>query len=538
MRLLTPVLALLGFSSTALAVMQSPHGKYTQRTVVAPVLTKDAPKKPPTSKFLNAKTKKFAVNGNALPEVDFNIGESYAGLLPISTNQSDINQLFFWFFPSDNPAAEKEITIWLNGGPGCSSLDGLFQEHGPFLWQPGQFQPFANPYSWTNLTNMVYIDQPVTTGFSRGTIEVNDETDVANQFMGFWKNFINTFSMQGFKIYITGESYAGMYVPYIASGMLDQKDKTYFNVQGIQINDPSINFDETMLEIPAVPALLHYQNVIGLNDTFVASMTALADTCGYTDYFNKYTTTFPPPGPLELPSTPNGVNCDVFDSIVTAALYVNPCFNIYHLIDYCPYIWDEMGFPSLAAGPHNYFNRSDVQAQIHVPPTNYFVCAGGPNLFPNGDQSVPSALGPLPSVIERTNNVIIGHGLLDFLLFANGSLLTIQNMTWNGAQGFQTPLSDVDNFFVPYHQSLDVIQQEAYGANPNYVPQLDTAGAGFQGRTHTERGLTFVTVNLAGHEIPQYAPGAAYRQLEFLLGRIKSLEQESDYSTQTGNFGN
>ena len=47
---------------------------------------------------------------------------------------------------------------------------------------------------------------------------------------------------------VTGESYAGMYVPYIASGMLDQKDKTYFNVQGIQINDPSINFDETMLE--------------------------------------------------------------------------------------------------------------------------------------------------------------------------------------------------------------------------------------------------------------------------------------------------
>lgn len=57
MRVLTPLLALLGVSSTALAVMQSPHGKYTQRTVVAPVLTKDAPKKQQTSKFLNAKTK-------------------------------------------------------------------------------------------------------------------------------------------------------------------------------------------------------------------------------------------------------------------------------------------------------------------------------------------------------------------------------------------------------------------------------------------------------------------------------------------------
>lgn len=76
----------------------------------------------------------------------------------------------------------------------------------------------------------------------------------------------------------------------------------------------------------------------------------------------------------------------------------------------------------------------------------------------------------------------------------------------------------------------------AYAADPFYVPQLDTAGAGFQGVTHTERGLTFVTVNLAGHEIPQYVPGAAYRQLEFLLGRIKSLEQRGDYTTQTGVF--
>ena len=72
----------------------------------------------------------FAVNGSALPDVNFDIGESYAGTLPITSDMNDPNQLWFWFFPSSNPLASNEITIWLNGGPGCSSLDGLFQENG------------------------------------------------------------------------------------------------------------------------------------------------------------------------------------------------------------------------------------------------------------------------------------------------------------------------------------------------------------------------------------------------------------------------
>jgi len=57
----------------------------------------------------------FSVNGTSIPEVDFDVGESYAGLLPIS-DANDPNQLYFWFFPSTNPAAAKEITIWLTGG--------------------------------------------------------------------------------------------------------------------------------------------------------------------------------------------------------------------------------------------------------------------------------------------------------------------------------------------------------------------------------------------------------------------------------------
>jgi carboxypeptidase D len=95
---------------------------------------------------------------------------------------------------------------------------------------------------------MVYIDQPVSTGFSPGNISVLDEGDVATQFSAFWKNFINTFDMNGYDIYINGESYAGQYIPYIAGAFLDANDTEYFNVKGVHIMDPSINFDDTIIE--------------------------------------------------------------------------------------------------------------------------------------------------------------------------------------------------------------------------------------------------------------------------------------------------
>lgn len=56
----------------------------------------------------------FAVNGSAIPEVDFDAGESYAGQLPIG-GSSD-GKLYFWFWPTTNPDQPKEILIWLNGG--------------------------------------------------------------------------------------------------------------------------------------------------------------------------------------------------------------------------------------------------------------------------------------------------------------------------------------------------------------------------------------------------------------------------------------
>lgn len=71
---------------------------------------------------------------------------------------------------------------------------------------------------------MVWVEQPVGTGFSQGIPTAKDEADVAAQFLGFWKNFVDTFALQGRKVYISGESYAGYYVPYIADAMLNSND--------------------------------------------------------------------------------------------------------------------------------------------------------------------------------------------------------------------------------------------------------------------------------------------------------------------------
>lgn len=112
---------------------------------------------------------------------------------------------------------------------------------GPFLWQPGTDRPIPNPYAWNNLTNVVYIDQPAGTGYSPGSGTVGNVIDIAEQFTSWFKNFATTFGLERRKVYITGESYAGHMIPYIASRMLDEKNNTYSNVKGVQIVDGVIN---------------------------------------------------------------------------------------------------------------------------------------------------------------------------------------------------------------------------------------------------------------------------------------------------------
>ena len=92
-------------------------------------------------------------------------------------------------------------------------------------------------------------------------------------------------------------------------------------------------------------------------------------------------------------------------------------------------------------------------------------------------------------------------------------------MTWNGLQGLQSYPST--EFYVPDH--------------PEYNGGA-LAGAGVQGKWGHERGLTFYTAQLAGHELPGYTPGVAYRMVEILLGRVKDFSSTEHFTTQNGNY--
>jgi carboxypeptidase D len=90
---------------------------------------------------------------------------------------------------------------------------------------------------------MVYVEQPVGVGFTQGTPDISNEVELGQQFVGFWRNFVNAFNLEYRKMYITGESYAGYYIPYVADAFIQQNDTECFNLKGVAINDPILSQD-------------------------------------------------------------------------------------------------------------------------------------------------------------------------------------------------------------------------------------------------------------------------------------------------------
>jgi len=174
----------------------------------------------------------------------------YTGYLP-TWPECDAN-LFYWFTEKDGGSkADTPLLIWLNGGPGSSSLMGFFVENiGPVNIDGTKL--VRNPYTWTDKYNLLIIDNPVGTGFSNTTDKkecyVTNLEQLAEQFFTVLDIFFSERYPKFAKnpLWLTGESYAGTYIPYIATELHNQN----FPFEGVIIGNGVYDPPNDILTVP------------------------------------------------------------------------------------------------------------------------------------------------------------------------------------------------------------------------------------------------------------------------------------------------
>lgn len=171
-----------------------------------------------------------------------------AGTLPIRKKQissvdGDDPRLFYWFVESRQNKSDTPLVLWLNGGPGASSLYGFFMENGPYLVTKDQAL-VKRKSSWTNEVHYLVIDQPAGVGLSYGENHTYaDESEAMDQLYYALRAFYDRYEeLASRPLYIAGESYAGKYIPQLSMRILsgNQVNKE-INLQGIIIGDGWVN---------------------------------------------------------------------------------------------------------------------------------------------------------------------------------------------------------------------------------------------------------------------------------------------------------
>ncbi|KAL5640444.1 hypothetical protein ACGC1H_007630 [Rhizoctonia solani] len=164
--------------------------------------------------------------------------KQYSGYFDVSEHK----HIFFWFFEARNNPESAPVGIWLNGGPGCSSSSGLFMELGPCTMGENGKYTTINKWSWNTNVNMLFIDQPAGVGYSYNTgPTMTNSSDAAADMWVLLQIFYRRFGEYEGELHIAGESYAGIYIPYIARAIWENNKKIDgYGVDFLKINLTSI----------------------------------------------------------------------------------------------------------------------------------------------------------------------------------------------------------------------------------------------------------------------------------------------------------
>ncbi|KAF8377516.1 hypothetical protein HHK36_030898 [Tetracentron sinense] len=173
--------------------------------------------------------------------------DQYSGYVTVDPNAG--RALFYYFTESPQNSSTKPLVLWLNGGPGCSSFgNGAMMELGPYRVHSDGETLQQNEYAWNNAANILFLESPAGVGFSYSntTSDYNLSGDkrTAEDSYTFLVNWLERFPEYKTRdFFLTGESYAGHYVPQLAQLILQNNkntNQTVINLKGIAFGHATI----------------------------------------------------------------------------------------------------------------------------------------------------------------------------------------------------------------------------------------------------------------------------------------------------------
>ena len=359
---------------------------------------------------------------------------------------------FFQNNPKDAP-----VVLWLQGGPGASSLFGLFVENGPFMVTQNKTLK-GRKYNWSISHNLIYIDNPVGTGYSFTKSDsgyATNETQVGRDLHTALVQFFQLFpELQSNDFFVTGESYAGKYVPAVSHAIhdLNPSSKIKINLKGLAIGNGLTD---------PVNQLLYgdYLYQLGLLDMNGREQFHVLEKQGRDLIVQKK----------------YGEAFEIFNKLIDGDLNASPSlfknltgydfyFNYLHTKDS-----EDMDYMA------EWIQRVDVRRAIHV----------GNSSFHAEDQTVEShlknditqSLASAVADLLQHYKVLIYNGQLDIIVAYPLTENYLQNLVWPGAEAYKKA-----------------------------VRKQWRVGGHLAGYTKTVDNLTEVLVRNAGHMVPSDQP--------------------------------
>ncbi|XP_072985736.1 serine carboxypeptidase-like 35 [Typha latifolia] len=430
----------------------------------------------------------------------------YAGYVGVGRKEG--KSLFYWFFEAEQEPEEKPLVLWLNGGPGCSSVAyGAAQELGPFLVRSNGPNLTLNAYSWNKVANLLFLEAPVGVGFSytNRSLDLKELGDriTAEDSYSFLQNWFRKFPrFKSHDFFIAGESYAGHYVPQLAESIFEGNKEatkgTYINLKGFMIGNAVLN-DETdqlgMVEYAWSHAII--------SDELYSAVRKECDSFKEEEEGGK---------PSKACSPAVKAFLQAYDDIDIYSIYTPICLSSLSSsrrsskLRAAPHLFSQHeqwhGIRSMPAGydpctedyVKKYFNREDVQRALHANLTHltyaYSPCS---EIIHKWNDSPSSVLPVLKKLMNAGIHIWVYSGDTDGRVPVTSTRYSINAMKLH---------------------AKEKRKRKGWGGWRPWYYKEQVAGWVVE----YEKGLTFATVRGAGHQVPVFAPDRSLSLFSHFLG--------------------